>query len=413
MKRKIALISILILVLLSTVIISFATETSDELEDDVSINVEDVVGTDDSYELESGASINVEDIVGTDLEESESVTNVDRGDLFVVEDEANVTENIDGNLFVIADNVEISGNVDGSIFVIGTNVNINSNITGSAFVLAENINFECGQIKDAYFGGKEIDIFEDALISREAKMMADIISIDGTISGDLYSEEEEITVSDTGRITGKLVYSGTLSQATEDSIGSLEKIETDTTETVVQKVSTFEKVLTKTFTALVIIGLIVLVSNKEKEEDITAKTLVKGVFGGILWIILIPIISLLLIVTIIGIPVSLILLMIYVVLFFVVFPAVSIQISSCILKSKNNSSKVKLWLVATVAYFVLALIREIPTIGTIVTILVGTYGFNLIIKSIFKKNKKEMQDKKEVVETNAQKDKDVEVKDEN
>lgn len=379
-KSKIIFIVLLMTLLVSTIV--FATDELD-LEPRTSANIEDNVGEVNYDHLVEPISMDE-----TDIAENPS----SRGDMYIIKSNTTIEDKVDGNLFVISDNVDISADVDGNIFVMGDNVKINSNINGSAFVLAQNLNFTKGSIKDAYFYAENIILAEEAIISREAKMMGSSINVSGTISGDAYTVAEKVALEESGIISGKLVYSGILDQDHEGQVGSLEKEEIKTEE--VKKENEYkgkvESILYKTITALCIIGLIVLASNKKPEVKVTLVDAVKGIFGGLLWVILIPIICIVLMITIVGIPFSLILLSIYIIMFFVAIPAVALQISAYILNIKNKDSKILLWLLAVVIYCVIAILRLIPVLNVLLPIIIGLYGFNLIIKTLFPKKKKEV-----------------------
>ncbi len=402
MKNKIIFITLLIITLLGTTI-AFAT---DNLNAKPNANVRDLVGDETTNEVNDNlqaapiSSLDAtEPMVSGDNFEKMEQNKSTRGDLYILEDNASVENDVDGNLFVLADNVDISANVNGNVFVMGTNVNLKSNVSGSVFALADNLNFVNGQATDVYFFGTNISLAESAVVSREAKMMGDSIKISGTITGDLYTQADKVSLDENGSITGKLVYSGELNKVSEDQIGSLEKQEIE--KTVVETKSTFESkaesVLSKTVTALFIIGLIVLVADKKMESKITISDSIKGIVGGFAWIIIIPVIVLLLMITIIGLPFSIILLGLYVLMFFVAIPAMSLQISTYILNIKNKDSKLLLWLLGVVIYCALAILRQIPTVGGVITFISGLYGFNLIIKTLFSKKKKENKIENQVV----------------
>ncbi len=403
MKNKIILITLLIITLLGTTI-AFAT---DDLNAELNANVKDLVGdeeqqgvNDDDLQIDPISSLDATmPITG---ESSDSIIvpiRTARGDVYILESNASVEKDVDGNLFILADNVDLSANVDGNVFVMGTNVTLKSNISGSVFVLSNNLNFIEGQAKDVYFFGSNISMGETAVVLREAKMMGNTLNIAGTIAGDLYTKAEEISVDETGNITGKLVYSGNLNEVNEGQVGSLVKQEIKSP--VVKQKSTFENkaesVLYKTITALFIIGLIVLVSNKKMETKITLSDSIKGIVGGFVWVIVIPVIIIILMITIIGLPFSIILLSLYILMFFVAIPALSLQISAYILNIKNKDSKVLLWLLGTIIYCVVAILEQIPTLGGVITFITGLYGFNLIIKTLFSNKKKEKNTEKSVV----------------
>ncbi len=375
-KSKIILIVLLMTLIMSTIV--FASDELD-LEPRTSANIEDTVGDD----LIAPISTDENDIGGNP---------VSRGDLYVIQTNANIVDKVDGNLFIISDNVDISADVDGNIFVMSDNVKINSNINGSAFVLAQNLTITNGSIKDAYFYADNITLAENTIISREAKMMAESINVFGMVLGDVYTAAEKVTLEETGSISGKLVYSGKLEQNHEGQVGSLEKqeVKTDNIKNEDNFANKAESIVFKTVTALFVIGLIVLVTNKKLETKVTVGDVVKGIIGGALWVVLIPIIAVALILTIFGIPFSLILLTIYVLMFFVAIPMVSLQISAYVLNLRNKDSKVLLWLFAVVIYCAIAILRLIPVLNVAIPLLVGSYGFNLIIKTLFPKKKKEV-----------------------
>lgn len=389
MKSKIILVVILLVSLVLG--ITLVANATDDLQVRTSINVEDIVGEDLDYDEI--------DPISLDLEDYEDVEEFQRGDVYILEDNALVESYIDGNLFVLADNANISSYVDGNVFILGSNITVKGDIEGSLFACGENIELSA-YVKDVYLYASNIFIDEDAYIEREAKMMGETITISGLISGDVYTSAESVIATRTAFIDGKLVYTGEISLASEDQVESVEKQEIKLPEnTNENKVAAkAERVLIKTITALIIIGLVVKASKNKLEGNITVGGTFKGILAGLGWIVLIPIIIVVLMITIVGLPAALILLTTYILMYFVAIPAVSLQISACILNIKNKDSKVLLWLLGVAIYCALAIVRLIPTLGFILTILLGTYGFNLILKTIFSKKKKEVKEEPVVVE---------------
>lgn len=392
MKSKIILVVILLVSLVLG--ITLVANATDELQARTSINVEDIVGEDVNYDDEINP-------ISLELEDSLlSTEEFQRGDVYILKDNATVESYIDGNLFVLADNVNISSYVDGNVFALGSNITIKGGISGSLFAFGENINFVNGYAKDVYFYASNVFIGEEASVEREAKMMGETITISGLISGDVYTKAENVIATETASIDGKLVYSGELSKATEDQIGSIEKQEIKLPENTNENTvaSKAEGIIIKTTTALIIIGLVVVASKNKLEGNITVGGAFKGMIAGLGWIVLIPIIVVCLMLTIVGLPAAIILLMVYILMYFVAIPAVSLQISAYILNIKNKDSKLLLWLLGVVIYCALAIVRLIPTLGGILTLLLGTYGFNLILKTIFSKKKKEVKEEPVVAE---------------
>lgn len=416
MKIKIILIAVLLIALLGSTIVL----ATDDLDVRSNINVNDLVGDEILDDTDMTSEVTDDGIMPISILEDEDFsigipeeywrsTSTERGDVYVLESNCTIDQNIDGNLYILASQANINADVDGNVFILANTVNISGNVSGSVYAAARSINISSDQIKDVYLVAQNnIILNEGATITREAKMIAESIVISGAITGNLYSDAPTITLQEGALITGKAVYSGTLSQATEGQVGSLEKYEHNEVETAKESNKFAEKatnVIFKTFTALFIIGLIVLVSDKKVESKITVKGSIKGVLGGVLWIILIPIISVILMITVVGVPFSIILLMLYVLMFFIAIPAMSLQISAYILNIRNKDSKILLWLLATVIYCGILIVRQIPKLGGIITILVGAYGFNLIIKTLFSKKKKENVSESQAVVIETKEDK--------
>ena len=420
MKSKIFLIAILIIALLSSFVLA-----TDDLDVRTSVNVNELVGEgiqDGTDMISEGSEY---DIMPISLPEGEGIPvsipddedfsvgvpeeywrgvvpeeywrneeSLKRGDLFVIEDNYTLDGYVDGNVYVLAKSVTINGEVNGNAFILANSIVVSGNIYGSLYAAGDVITIENAQITDVYLAaGSDIVLSENATITREAKMTAEAIVIEGAITGDLYSSSETVKLHQGGLVTGNVVYTGELSEANVGQIGGVkQKIEksevatTNKTDTVKEKVTS---VLFKTFTALLIIGLVVLASNKKSEANITVGECIKGVCLGLVWVIVIPVIAIALMCTVVGIPFSVLLILVYIALYFIAIPAVSLQITAYLLNKNNNDSKVALWLLSTVAYCVIAIVRSIPVIGGWITVLVGLYGFNLIIKTLFSKKKKE------------------------
>ena len=108
-------------------------------------------------------------------------------------------------------------------------------------------------------------------------------------------------------------------------------------------------------------------------------------FGiGIATIILVPIISLLLLITQIGSLLGLLLMIIYILLLMIAKPIFIITISKMI---NNKFSSIKLYITILITTIVFSLINLIPYLGFIVSLIVIATGFGIIVKNLLPSKK--------------------------
>jgi hypothetical protein len=408
--KKLCVLLIVFFMLISNIALATSENTTQTPIEPRGTTSEELVDSDEIEQtpIEPRDSISEEDdldLISLDDESMpiiEDETEIKVGDFYKISDESvSLTRNVDGNVYIIAKDVEISSNmIYGNIFIIAESVNITSDITGSAYIIAKNIVINDGGMSDAYFIANNVKLNENSYVSRDVKILADSLTIDGSIYGSLYSSVENIEVGNYGYIQSDFYYSGELSYANENQIGNVIKqdkvvIVNDTNQDNGIK-DEILSIITKAVTALFIIGIILLVSNKKMNTEITPSSVIKKVLLGILYVVLIPIVSVLCMLTVVGLPVGLIILILYVLMFIVCIPVASISITEVALKNKDTSN-VKKWLIATLIYVVIAILQKIPVIGTIVTIILGTYGISLIMKLIFKKTKSNNKNQEEEV----------------
>lgn len=374
-----------ILVLLFSNII-FATDVVDTN----SLNSEDVLdGTENNLDSDDDIMLISEN------GETQSVENeIKYGDYFGLEDDVEIENDISGNVYIMGKNVNISSNViEGNVFIIAETVTINSYIQNSAYIIANNIKISNdSEINDVYFIANNVEFGEESYVARESKILASTVKLNGYMAGNAYiGAEENIDLGENATIYGNLYYSGTLNSQEDSVYGDVIKKEINVDDEKVDTTSTIKSeifnILTSLITAFVIIGIIILLFDNrlDKNPQITVGTAIKNIFKGLGFIILIPIVSVAIMITGIGAPVSLIALIIYILMFVIAIPVSALEITNIVLKNKEIT-KGKRVLYATICYLIIKIIGKIPVIGSIITFCLVTFGFEQIIKFIFKKD---------------------------
>lgn len=355
--------------------------------------------------------INEEDGIMPISDNTELSGDIVEDDVYLCEQNVSLEKNVSGNVYVMAKNVNISSEyINGNIFAMGQDVTIKGYVYGSIYVMGQNINIDAECIGTVYALGKNITLAENAAIYNDLKVSADSLYINGNIARRLDAFVENINVSDKTQLIGK----GHVSYSTElvDPNGKLEGLEVvqheKTSEKVqgIKEVVTIGKIQTEVISAIstiLLIGIIYLIIRNRKTEKVEnyAQEVVSNILKGFLWLVVTPIVSIMLLCTIIGIPVSLLVITIYIVALFISVPVASLRIAELIFASNPKENKIILLLYAIAVYVVIRVITYLPVIGGIVSFLVLLYGIESLVKYIIpSQNKKAKKENEIVVEEN-------------
>lgn len=378
-KKKFVICLIMFILLISN--ISFATDLRTI---DVGNTVSEVENSNIETELEDGIM---------PISENEEITEYTQGDVCKIDKQATISDLTYGDLYIISEKAIISSDkIEGNAFIIADEVEISGNISGYAYIIADKIKIS-GSITGAYIIADDVEIDESASILTDIKAISKEFNLSGIIYRNLSIISNNITIernSSNLNIFGSLNYAGNLNADEELIMGEIIKYELPEKQ-VNPKAETIEKItnfVTKMITSLVIIALIIYIFNdKCKYKDIGATEYIKDIVLGFLLLILVPIIAIGVMFTIIGIPIAMLAILFYCLALYIALPVSSIKIANIILK-QNSDSKVKKTLVAFVVSIVFEVLTYVPVIGGIIRFLAILLGFEIILKTIFIKNKK-------------------------
>lgn len=342
--------------------------------------------------------------ISDDIELPENVID---NDVYLCEESISIENEVNGNVYLIAKNINISSEyLNGNVFAIGQDVTIKGLVYGSIYVMGENINIESECTGTVYVLGKNVTLAENATILGDLKVSADNLYINGNVNRELDAYVENINVSDKSENIGK----GYVSYSTElvDPKGMLEALEVQVHEKTSEKAQGLKEVISiskvqsevvAVISTIIIIGIIYLIIKNrpiEKVENYTQEILA-GVGKGFLWLIATPIVSVILLCTIIGIPVALLAITIYIIAICISLPVASLRIAEIIFANKPKDNKLTLLLYAIAVYVVIKVVSYLPIIGGIISFLVGLYGIESIVKYIFPSKNKKSKSENEVI----------------
>lgn len=419
MMKKKSFCIVLVIILLLNLSVVFATETSTTVEDNLMLTTYD----------------NVEDIA----EEPMVIGILDDNNFkdsneILLDEDVNLSNiNINGNLVIFAKNVDLQNvNVNGDVAIFGETIKIsNLNITNGATLIAgQNITLNMitstGNVYTAgenitatananglYLAGADIELGNESQISKLYNYSANLSIKGGNYDrveasvNDLYvgpntviSENLKYTSSNEGNIdTSANIANIDFTKSLQNDEEDIETV-ADILKDKVYNVFTLvvKSALVCGFIFLFATGLI----NKTKTEN-SVKYLGLATLKGLGWTVLVPIIAICLLISGLAIGTSFAVIAVYVLIFWASVPLVSIVIMNMITKNMPEN-KWKNYGIALLVALVIGVLGEIPTIGGIVTVLVGFAGMGIFFNSLNPNKTKKNEAKVEVVEEKKEDD---------
>ncbi len=307
------------------------------------------------------------------------------GDVICAGQTVNINGTIEGDVICAGQSINIDGAVNGSVRVAGNSVNINGQIARNvmAFGAAVNLGTEASVGWDMLIGAATGEI--RGKVSRDLYGGVASATIAGEIGKDVRlkidnkkSDKSGLIIMDGAIIGGSVVYT----DRTEASIASSAVIAGEITHNLpkVRK----EKTITawgwgrlySIFSALVV-GLVLISLWHKQIKKLTDKMLDKvgpSIGWGVIVMFLTPIIAILLLITLIGMPLAFILIGVWLIALFISKILVGILIGRELLKRFWEKKKDSLLLAMVIGIVITWIIFSLPVIGWLLCLVAMWWG---------------------------------------
>lgn len=341
-------------------------------------------------------------------------------------------ETINDNFIGFGETININGPVNGDVIVAGATISIDSIVQGDVIAAGNTITIKGEVLGNVRVAGNTVDL--DATIGKNTNVFAQsfsttpsnsigwslsygvsTINLKGAVGGhvdggantsyiaanvggnaNIYSTEENGKIS----LTEKAVIGGnfTYSSITDPTISELAVIEGDIIkkDPIIQPINkseffrflglsgVFFKIIS--IFGLFVVGLItisILKKDSVKIIDYMQKEPAKSFGWGLVFLILVPIICFILLFTVIGIPLSVIVMAMYLVLLYVSKVFVGLFIGRWALlnfKGKKKDKSFSLLLAMIIGIIFFYVVTSIPVIGWFINIIAVIWAFGAIIE---------------------------------
>lgn len=330
-------------------------------------------------------------------------SNIHSGDLYIINSNVKMDQLVDGNVYIIGNNVEITGQVAGNIYVIGNNVTFDkSYVQASVYVLANKVTFG-GIASDLYIAASSLEIPENMGIYRDLKGVLNTLYLNGIVGRNAFVTANNISLEKDG-VTGSIY--GDFNYSSKQEINVPEgAVQGDTkfSKTHDFNVSKSQVFLNYVFSLLGSLVLTIAIfflakwltpKAVEKTANAFSKDWPKMLGFGLATLVALPIASIILMITVVGIQVSFVVLTAYGILLYLSFAAVCLVLAKFIANKKGPAKLGKEFLALLGVTIILWALTIIPFgIGLAIRVILCVLGLGMLTHAMVIKKTISNEDK--------------------
>lgn len=313
---------------------------------------------------------------------------------------------VDHSLFTAGNVINSKETVNGLNFVAGDSISINGE-NEYGFYAGNNIAISNKVVKDVFVAGNTINITDEANIGRDLYAAGSVLTINGNIANNAFVAGDAITLKDVtidGNLNiacSKVIVEGVVSINGTMNINENAIIENEnnlmvnnknvykTTENYNFSISNLFVDLLISIASIMLLGFIINGMFPKVFENILKDLSINKVFKnigiGLLVLIVVPIASIILLCTIVGIRLGFVLGLVYILMLLLAILFAAVLVGELML-TKLFKGESNTYLSIAIGIIVLKVVGLIPVVGTLAYFLSFLYGIGKII-DLYKINK--------------------------
>ncbi len=320
-----------------------------------------------------------------------------KGSLLAAGNSVVIDGTIQGDLYCAGQTIIVRGTVTGDVLCVGQTLDISGSVGGNIRSMGQLLTIAGPVQRNVVIAGQTVSVAPEAAITGELLAAGQTVNLNSSIGGDVNAAAESILLGEKAKIAGNFTY--TSPNAAEEATGAAvtgkvshiisKKLEPKplTPRSLLPKAQPWPVNAIGSIVFYLIIGAIVVLLAKEKVLRTVSQMLARPWFDGFvgfLTIIAAPIIIVMVAITIIGIPVALILGVIFAVMIVLSRIYVSVIIGEKLL-SATGRTKSGLLLQMIIGVIIIELLVKIPVLGFFVSAAAVLWGLGGIVMNFGKR----------------------------
>jgi hypothetical protein len=306
------------------------------------------------------------------------------GDLFAGAEQVEITGTVHGNVYAAGESVRVAGTVDGNVHAAGENVEVSTKVGGSGFIAGQRVTLtEAGHLaRGAFMAGESVQ--SRGKVGRDLFFAADEMTLDGMIERNVRGYGTQVAVGSTTSIGGDMHVTVPDDDAVEIREGA--NIVGDTVVNIDEEhdhrpfmtAGFYLGLIAKALAMLLIGWLIVTIFPRLRPtEPESSGEVLRDMGVGFLALVAMPAAMILLLVTIIGIPIAIVLGMLYALLIFLSTLVVADFAGQRLPFGADTGTGAVLRI--CVALLVILFITAIPFVGGGLSFLITIFGMGVLL----------------------------------
>lgn len=339
------------------------------------------------------------------------------GDLYLFDNNVVIDNIVYGNVYVMANTVEITGQIEGNLFVLTNSLKLDSSVSkggivgGSIYVCADNIYYN-GACTYLYAVCNNLEMTYNSYVVRDVKALSTNTILKAAVGRDVdlnsksidlgsnedtpviyrnfrYTSPQSVTIPENVMSdSGSVIYTNEADQ-NNSTMETVKNIIIECAIYIVTSISIF--IIAKKITPNLL--------EKTKAQKFSAVNLLKAFGIGICSVIIVILFCILLLMTTIGIKLSFILALIFIVLCLVSVPIFTITITNKLTEKFKLDKPVKFYIALCLINIVLYLATIIPYVGWLFSLLITSTSIGLLVSLIIPHKKIAKEESLEAIET--------------
>ena len=310
------------------------------------------------------------------------------GDVFCAGQNINISGEIKGDLICSGQTMNISGKITGDIRVGAQTVNLNGSVGGNATIAAQTVNADSKSSigGDASFAVANMNL--DGSIGRDLAA-AGTVNLGGHVGRDIDIKTDQLTLTSNAVVGGSIKYTSSddiNKQSGASVAGTITKQEPTKGKNHIPSLLfwgafAFFLAIMMILSALIITALLPQMVHKVSDQGIKSPWM--SLLTGFVASIAVPIFFILLLVTVVGIPVAILLLLTWLLINLSSGLFSAYWLGREIWRTQNNP----IWIIL-LGSIVLLLLYMIPIIGILALVLATWLGEGMIIRALYARTPK-------------------------
>ena len=348
-----------------------------------------------AFEGRSGDSVIVAsgEVIDDDLYVSGNAVTINgtvNGDVWAMGNDVTINGEINGNLVAAGNNLEVNGDISHSARIAGNALYIRGNVGADVLAFGSNLTVSSAASigNDLVVGAAQADI--NAPIGGDIIGGGGVVILSSTVGGNVHITVDDFTLLPTADIVGNLVY---VSENAAD-IQAGAKVEGSITHNlpeVIEKIEAAEaganiplKILG--FLMMLLVGIVLALVAPKRMTALTEAIRSRPwhcLGWGALFLCATPVAILIALITVVGIPISLIALVIYLIAIYLTQLFIGLLLGRLIIGLFKGVTENKGVLIGSLAlgFAILTLIKLIPYLGFVIGLATVLFGLGAILVS--------------------------------